>query len=293
MGTIGNGASGSTGAIGSGYVAKSIANSIRFRSASPASLTRTPSVAGNRRTWTFSAWIKRGSFNNTLQRFFVGSGTDDFIRFNSNSIEVMFDSAGTAGGAFQLIYTPLYRDTSAWYHIILAVDTTQATASNRVKLYVNGLQVTTLSTANYPSLNFQGSIGNNTATFLSTGSGGGGYPGEEFDGYMSEVHFVNGQQLTPGSFGFFDVNNVWRARTVSGMTYGTTGFYLPFSNTSSTTTLCYDSSGNNNHWTPSGISLSAGVTYDAMLDAPYPVSSTAGNYATLNPLSKTSTAYLS
>ena len=228
MGTIGNGATGSTGTVGSGSVGKPISNSIRFRSGALAYLNRTPSVAGNRRTWTFSAWIKRGSFNNSLQRFFVGSGTDDFIRFNGDAIEMMFDSAAAAGGPYQIYGPSLYRDINAWYHIVWAVDTTQATASNRVKLYVNGLQVTALTVANYPAQNYQSSIGNNTATFISTGSGGGGYSTELFDGYMSEVHFVDGQQLTPGSFGFFDANNVWRAKTVS-VTYGTTGFYLPMS----------------------------------------------------------------
>jgi hypothetical protein len=219
----------------------------------------------------------------------VGTGTDDFIRFNGHALEVMFDSAASGGASYQSYTSSVYRDPNAWYHIILAVDTTQATASNRVKLYVNGIQQV-FTTANYPAQNYQSSIGNSAATHVgSTGVN----TGEQFDGYIAETHYVNGQQLTPTSFGFFDYNGAWRAKTVSGMTYGTTGFYLSFSDTTSTTTLGYDSSGNGNNFTLTNGSLTSGVTYDGMTDAPYPVSSTVGNYATLNPLEKTSTATLS
>jgi hypothetical protein len=293
VGTIQNGTAGAAGAAGSGTSPKTISNSLRIRGASGTSggyLTRTPASVGNRRTWTFSTWIKRGDlYTRSLQRFFVGTGTDDFIRFNGDAIEVMFDSGASGGASYQSYTSSLYRDPNAWYHIILAVDTTQATAADRVKLYVNGIQQV-FTTANYPAQNYQSSIGNNTQTNVgSTGVN----TGEQFDGYIAETHYVNGQQLTPTSFGFFDYNGAWRAKTVSGMTYGTTGFYLSFSDTTSTTTLGYDSSGNSNNWTLTNFSLTPYVTYDAMTDSPYPNSSTVGNYATLNPLEKTSTATLS
>lgn len=284
MGTISNGTTGSTGSTGSGSSPKLIANSLRIRGGSGLTggyLSRTPSVAGNRRTWTFSAWIKRGDLSaRVYQRFLVGTGTDDFIRFNYDKIEIMFDSAASGGASYQSYTYTVWKDPSAWYHVMVAVDTTQATASNRVKLYINGV-LQNFYVANYPALNYQSSINNTVLTHVcSTGSN----TNEQFDGHFAEVHFVDGQQLTPATFGFFDYNGAWRAKTVSGVTYGTNGFYLPFSNTTSTTTLCSDSSGNNNNWTATNVSLTAGLTYDAMLDAPYPVSTTVGNYCVMNPI---------
>jgi hypothetical protein len=203
----------------------------------------------------------------------------------NHEIIFFFDNATTTFAT-----NAVYRDPSAWYHIVIAVDTTQTTASERAKLYVNGTQITSFSTTSYPALNAVPSFINSTTENRIGSHTSAGY---YFDGYLSEIHFVDGQQLTPSSFGFYDFNGVWRAKTVSGITYGTNGFYLPFSNTASTTTLGYDSSGNSNNWTLTNVSLTPYVTYDAMLDVPYPVSSTVGNYPTLNPLEKTSTATLS
>ncbi len=178
-----------------------------------------------------------------------------------------------------LVTTQVFRDPAAWYHIVLSVDTTQATASNRAKIYVNGNQITAFNTAVYQSQN--SSLTYNSATAHYLGCLGG--PTRFLDGYMTEINFIDGQALTPSSFGTFNSYGVWQPITYGG-SYGTNGFYLPFSNATSTTTLGYDFSPNGNNWTTNNISLTAGATYDSMTDVPTLTSATAANYCTLNPL---------
>jgi len=266
-----------------------MSRSLRFRSSASAYLNRTPAVAGNRKIWTFSAWIKRGTFAN-YEAFFGGvksSGRDDAIRFSesagSNQLYILFDE-----GATGLTTTQVFRDPSAWYHIVVAVDTTQATASNRVKLYVNGSQVTAFATASYPAQNYDCGINNSSLQTIGKRPNG-----DYFDGYMAEVNFVDGQQLAATDFGQYDQFSNWTSKKYTG-TYGTNGFYLPFSNNSSTGTLGLDFSGNNNTWTTNNISLTAGTTYDSMVDVPtqwtpYNVTGDVGgvirgNYCVWNPL---------
>lgn len=172
-----------------------------------------------------------------------------------------------------------YRDTSSWYNIIVALDTTQATSSNRCKMYVNGVQVTSFLTATYPSQNDE--LQFNDAILHSTIHPSGSY---SFDGYLAEVNFVDGQALTPAAFGSFNVETgVWQPEKYNG-TYGTNGFYLDFRDPTSPNTLCYDKSGNGNNWTPNNISTTAGYTYDSMTDVPTLTNLTSSNYAVLNPL---------
>jgi hypothetical protein len=137
------------------------------------------------------------------------------------------------GGVDQiaLATSAVYRDVSAWYHIVVAVDTTQATASNRVKIYVNGVQVTAFGTATYPTQNYNTSINASGANFL----GASHVPSEYFDGYLTEINFIDGQALTPSSFGETNqFTGVWQPRKYTG-TYGTNGFYLNFSDNSNNT----------------------------------------------------------
>ena len=202
-----------------------ITNSLRFRASASAYLNRTPASAGNRKTWTFSCWVKRGtlSTSSTLTLLTANYNTAPWfaLQFVNNTptdqIQVTF-TAGTAGGSYT---NGVYRDPSAWYHIVLAVDTTQATDSNRLKLYVNGVQQT-FGTTNYPSLNTDYQVNNNVSHII------GGNSGEYFDGYLTEVNFIDGQALTPSSFGAYDTNGVWQPARYTG-SYGTNGFYLPFS----------------------------------------------------------------
>jgi len=165
----------------------------------------------------------------------------------------------------------------------LAIDTTQATSTNRVKLYVNGSQVTSFSTATYPAQNyvFEWNAGSTASVIGRRSSGNSSW---YFDGYQTEVNFIDSQALTPSSFGSTNATTgVWQPAKYTG-TYGTNGFYLPFTNTTSTTTLGYDFSGNSNNWTTNNLSLTAGSTYDSMTDVPTLTSATTANYSVLNPL---------
>jgi len=211
---------------------------------------------------------------------YSASNNQGGIFFTSDSLEIL-DYPTSANCV--LATTAVYRDPAAWYHIVVACDTTQATASNRVLLYVNGVQVTSFSTATYPTQN---------TTFRMVASGNTGsigryYDGTAtyFDGEMAEINFVDGQALAPTAFGAYSIYNQWLPIKYAG-TYGTNGFYLPFTNTTSTSTLVADSSGNGNNWTPNNISLTAGSTYDSLTDVPTLTSETVANYAVLNPLDK-------
>ena len=261
----------------SGYT---VGRSLRFRSSATAYLNRTPASASNRKTWTWSAWFKRGTLtaNNVMFNAYVDASNRFSIIFNTtDNISVNSITAGTTTNL--VVTSAVYRDPSAWYHIIVAFDTTQATASNRLRLYVNGSEVTSFGTDNRSSItqNSDSYINNNIAHQI-----GWNAISSYLDGYLAEVNFIDGQQLTPSSFGAYDTNGVWQPKKYTG-TYGTNGFYLPFSNTTSTTTLVADSSGNGNNWTPNNISLTAGTTYDSMIDSPT-VGTSSSNYCTWNPI---------
>jgi len=264
-----------------------ISRSVRLRSSASAYFNRTPASAGNRKTWTWSGWVKRGILNSSgavaYPLFAVPTGTTDSTWF-----EFRFVSDFLYVGGYSTnwrITSQVFRDPSAWYHIVLTVDTTQATANDRLKLYVNGTQVTTFSTTNNPTQNADLGINQASATYIGLSNS------QYFDGYLTEINFIDGQALTPSSFGFIDPSTgVWGPRKYTG-TYGTNGFYLNFSDNSnnSSTTIGKDYSGNGNNWTPNNISVTAGVTYDSMLDVPTlwaDGGNGRGNYAVLNPLDR-------
>jgi hypothetical protein len=266
-----------------------LTNSLRFRRSASAYLNRTFSTPTNNKIWTYSAWVKRGALGTGTGQTLLGygiSGTLDSIGFNSSE-QLYYFSVDSGGVTQRANYntTAVFRDPSAWYHIVVAVDTTQATAANRFKLYVNGNQQAVTTTTSL-ALNWNTYI--NSA--LSQGIGWQ-FDGTTnyFDGYMDDINFIDGQALEPYYFGNNDANGVWKPVLYKG-TYGTNGFYLTFADTTSTTTIGYDTSGNNNNWTTNNISLTAGTTYDAMLDVPTNTSATVANYAVLNPLSNLGTA---
>ena len=265
-----------------------IDRSLRFRASASAYLNRTPASAGNRKTFTISFWMKRGASlsDNYLFEAYLDNANRSFIRFGSDSF--IFAQTGTVNN---LITTQVFRDPSAWYHFVLAVDTTQATSSNRIKLYVNGTQVTAFSTAAYPSQNADYQFSNSVAHYVARSGYNGGYG--YFDGYITEINFIDGQALDPTSFGEYnDDTGVWQPKKYVG-TYGTNGFYLNFSDNSSTTTLGEDGSGNGNDWTLNNFSLTSGSTYDSMTDVPTLTSEDAANYAVLNPLAGNTSATVS
>jgi hypothetical protein len=270
-----------------------IERSLRFNSADSAYLNRTFSTPTAGTKWTWSAWIKRSALYATknYQTLFgtQGSGAQGALAFGQNgSDELSFKYSGF----FRRFSTGLFRDTSAWYHIVVAVDTTQATEANRALLYVNG-QTFTWTTSTNITQNDTTQINQNVAHNLGSNSGAGS--NEYFDGYMAEVHFIDGQALTPSSFGETDSDTgVWKPKAYSG-SYGTNGFYLDFADNSNNTatTLGKDSSGNGNNWTPNQFSISTGAGNDSLVDSPTRYGTDTGvggevrgNYCTLNPLNK-------
>jgi hypothetical protein len=244
-----------------------IDNSLRFNDDDAPVLERIPSTSSNQKTFTYSFWVKRANISTVADLGLVGARVGSTLNFyiefeNSNQITSKIEIGGVN---YFLITNALYRDPLAWYHIAFAVDTTQATASNRVKLYVNGEQVTSFSTEQYPPQNGDTSvnIGTQYVGAITTGS--------NLDGYMAEVCLIDGQQLDPTSFGEFDANtNIWIPKPVSGLTFGTNGFYLPFENSAA---LGQDDSGNGNDFTVYNL-----TSIDQTTDTP------TNNYCTLNPL---------
>ena len=271
-----------------------ISRSLRLRSSATAYFNRTFGTPTNQNVWTYSFWMKRGALGAMplLGQGTVAGNGFNFTFQSDDTLEIFYPNTGAT---LDVKTTQVFRDPFAWYHIVAVYDSTQATASNRFKLYVNGVLVTSFSLATYPTLN--ASINFNTASGAARIANNpifGGY----FDGYMTEVNFIDGQALTPSSFGETDaVTGVWKPKKYAG-TYGTNGFYLNFSDNSAATatTIGKDLSGNANNWTPNNISVTAGVTYDSMLDVPTMWAdgeNGRGNYATLNPLNVYSSSFLS
>jgi hypothetical protein len=261
-----------------------INKSLRFRSSASAYLNRTAGTPTAQTKYTISVWVKRGTSTSAYYSVFsAGSASAndyDSVQFNTANTLAFF--TGPGAGSADLVTTQLFRDYAAWYHIIVAVDTTQATASNRVKFYVNGTQVTSFTSSTYPSLNGASAI-NRSGAVQAIGALYAGSYNQYLDGELAEFNFIDGQQLAPTALGAFSIYNQWLPIKYAG-TYGTNGFYLPFSNTTSTSTLVADSSGNGNNWTPNNISLTTGSTYDSLTDVPTLTSKDVANYAVLNPL---------
>jgi hypothetical protein len=247
-------------------------------------LNRTPATTTNQKTWTWSGWIKGGIFSDaTVFEAATDTNNTTICYFDSASRLVLINVV-SASANLNLTTTQNFRDPSAWYHFVIVSDTTQATSSNRAKLYVNGNQITALNSATYPSQNANTFVNSNIAHAIGKRSFDNSLL---FDGYMTEVNFVDGQALTPSSFGSTNsTTGVWQPAKYTG-TYGTNGFYLPFTDNSALTTasnagLGKDFSGNANYWVTNNISITAGTTYDSMTDVPTLTSATAANYPTLN-----------
>jgi len=197
-----------------------VANSCRFNDGDSAYMHKTPGSAGNRRTWTFSCWAK----NSEAEAHSTYFGANNAFQLEFHSSGAML--AWKTGGDFMKT-NALYRDPSAWYHIVWAFDTTQGTASNRVKLYVNGTQVTSWATASYPSENEELEINNTVPHYVGDYHTG---TSENMDGYLAEVCLIDGTAYAASDFGEFDEDSprIWKPKDVSGLTFGTNGFYLDF-----------------------------------------------------------------
>ena len=251
----------------SGY---EVSNSLRFDDGSSANLSRTPGTAGNRRTFTWSGWVKRG---NIVDSGVYGVGTSGSnywnIRFQPDYISVVEESSDLK---IELRTNALYRDPSAWYHIVVAIDTTQGTAANRAKLYVNGEQVTSFSSTTYPDQNEQLLVNSGVVHYF----GRLGNDTLHFDGHLSEVHFIDGAQKAATDFGKSDSNGTWIPIKYTGGSYGTNGFYLEFKQTGTSQNssgIGADTSGQDNHYAVNSL-----TAIDVVEDT------CTNNFATLNPL---------
>lgn len=250
--------------LAGGYQVK---NSARFNSGSSDNLSKTFSSAGSRQKWTWSCWHKRSILGSSNQQIFSSGTYPPYDDTSSFSIAIRDDQIKITTGANNLlISTPLYRDVSAWYHIVISVDTTQATNTNRIRLYVNNSEVTQYTNSAYISQNASTSITNNVIHAIGKDSSGSSY----LDGYLSECYLIDGQQLTPSSFGETDEDSgIWKPKAYTG-TFGTNGFYLDFEDSAN---LGNDMSGNNNDFTVNNL-----TSIDQTTDTP------TNNFATMNPL---------
>ena len=263
-----------------------VQRSVRLRSSASAYFNRTFSSSGtDLKKWTLSFWIKRGTLGVQSVPFSsqdtpgTGAASLYFLFSTSNTFAVFYPNTATTLSAAT---TAVFRDTSAWYHFVITYDSTQATNTDRIKIYVNGVQQA-LSSPVYPSLNATTTWNSNCAHFISKNPVSAA---DYLDGYITEINSIDGQALTPSSFGSINsTTGVWQPIKYSG-TYGTNGFYLNFNDNSAATAAAIgkDSSGNGNNWTPNNISVTAGVTYDSMLDVPTLTSSINANFCTLNPI---------
>jgi hypothetical protein len=207
-------------------------------------LTRTLG-SGDTQEWTISFWTKKMMASGSLLS--VGtSGNYDQIYFNADKFAYYSATGGTDD--FFIYSEQVFRDSSAWYHIVLAIDTTQATSSNRAKLYVNGEQVTTFDGSNvYPSQNFNVRINSSSQHNIGNRIYSSDF---NFNGSMAHVHFIDGTAYDASTFGQTDATTgIWKPKTAPSVTYGTNGFFLKFENSAAFGT---DSSGNDNTFTVNG-----------------------------------------
>lgn len=254
-----------------GYV---VSNSLRFRASASAYLSRTFGTPTNNKIWTFSKWTKRGTLgsqNIILSAYDGASSVQGQIQFNADdTISLLFGGAS----ATALTTTAKFRDPAAHYHVVVSVNATTTTSN----IWINNQLVAT--STSYPSSvasQINGALSHKLGTQYNAATG-------FFDGYMSEINFIDGQALDPSAFGQIDPDSgIWIPKKYTG-TYGTNGFYLPFNDGSSLANLTADKSGNGNNWTANNISLTTGTTYDLMKDSPTNGVNDVGNYATLNPI---------
>jgi len=243
------------GAAAAAEAAHQINRSLRFNSADGAKLTRTPSSAGNRKTFTYSCWVKRTQED--IHGTLLAQTTNESTRFVLALYQgnLYFFSVGGSSSVNVNTENLELRDPSAWYHIVFAWDTTQSTANDRTKFYVNGAQITDVNYPNQPTLNQEAAINNTSEHTI-------GHEDIDTDqnlnGYLAETHFIDGQALAASDFGEYDDNNNWNPKAYSG-TYGTNGFYLKFADNSSNSALGTDSSGNGNTWTVNNLIATAGL----------------------------------
>jgi hypothetical protein len=244
-----------------------IDNSLRFNDDDNPNLSRTPSSASNRKTWTWSGWVKRGNISIDIMLLTAGSSGQGVYLTSGNKFNITKDGVGNYGS------DALLRDASAWYHLVVAVDTTQTGMANIAKFYINGTEQSTSGTTLY-STNEDTNINNNVAHYISRWSGSSA--NNWHDGYLADINFIDGLRLDASYFGETNDNGVWIPKKYTG-SYGTNGFFLEFKQTGTSANssgIGADTSGNDHHFTPTNLAAT-----DVTTDTP------TNNFATLNPLS--------
>jgi len=253
--------------------------SLRFRTSLIPTLTRTMASSGNLTTWTRSLWVKRSALATDQNIFgsYLGVNSNEFLRFNvtTNTLDWFVNSSANTG---RKQTSQAYADTTAWINIVQVWDSTNATGEDRMQLWVNGVRITSFTTNNVPNLSLT-SITNTTTPQVFGAFNGANY----LDGYLSEINHIDGLALSSSSFGQFDANGYWVPKEYTG-SYGSRGYHLAFEDRTAATAAAIgkDTSGNSNNFTPVGISVSAGITYDGMNDVPSNTSLTVANFPTLN-----------
>ena len=257
MADINLGVGGANSAVAGGY---EIDNSVKLEPDNTEMLYTGSLTAGNRRTWTISMWVKRTELSYE-SAFMYSQGTYGNIRFFTD------DKIVIENHNLYLITNRVFRDTSAWYHVVWVNDSTQSTASNRSKLYINGVQETSFSTETYMSQNEEGNVNSTSGTYIGRRSN----EVKHFAGYIADVYKVDGQALAPTDFGEFDEDSgIWKPKAYTGGSYSTQGFHLDFSDSSD---LGNDSSGENNDFLLQNI-----TSADQATDTP------TNNFCTMNVL---------
>ena len=252
-----------------------VANSVRYNDGDSPKLNINFGSDGTLNKWTFSMWFKRSTLG-TAQRLFcvLDTGMDDYIKFDTaDQLEWTFDHEdGSNRGILKT--NRKFRDVSAWYHLVCRLDTTDGTAGDRMRMYINGVEETSFATDTNPPQNETGDIGRDNNHFIGT-SGSSQY----FDGYFAEVCMINNQSLVPTSFGEFDEDSaIWKPIDVSGLTAGTNGFYLDFEDSSN---LGNDAFGGTD-WTETNLTAADQAT-----------DTCTNNFCTMNPLIPTTNATFS
>ncbi len=255
-----------------------ISNSLRFHDGDNPKLQRTTGSNSQRDRFTFAAWVKKCQDTGADQTLFSANdgGHQPHIKFDNTTEQLNVRISDSAG--YNVKTSRSFRDPAAWYHIVVAMNTQESTASNRIKIYVNGVQETSLATADYPTQNYNSAFNSNTEHTLGRDVTTDNKP---FDGYMAEVYWIDGLQLDPTYFGKFNSNNVWipveKDKGAGGaITFGTHGFYFEFKQTGTSANssgMGADTSGNDNHFTPSNL-----AAFDVTTDTP------TNNFLTMNPL---------
>ena len=210
-----------------------VANSLRVNENDSPRLHKTNGTPTSRRKFTFSCWLKRSSLDaaSDLHMLFNFNGNSNrfYVAFFGDQLRVNATKSGDGTTAMDIKTNRIFRDFSAWYSIVVAVDTEQGTAANRVKIYINGVQETSFATETYPAEDDDIHVNESDVEVLEFADNAAHY----FDGYITEIVFIDGSQEAVTSFGEFDEDSgIWKPIKVSGLTFGTNGFYLDFEDSS-------------------------------------------------------------